>query len=302
MSKRKDSAVIGVFVIGALVLVVAAILLWGSGRLFRTTAEVVCYFEGSVNGLEVGAPVKARGVPIGKVARIQLRHRQRPDDYRIPVFIALDLHRLVDLGVEDPTPQTLRDYIARGLRARLESQSIITGALYVNLQRFPGSPIVLSQVGPPGEYPEIPTMPTQLAEVSKSLTAILSKLQAVDFAAFISTLESAGGSIDRLASAEHLPRALKEATATLQSYRRLADNLNAGVPPLLAQVQAATGDARTTIAGLDGAAERLIAPQAPLSVRLNEGLADVSRAANAVRELAEYLRRNPNALLVGKSR
>ena len=66
MGKRTDSALIGAFVIGALALVVAAVLVWGSG-LFRETAEYVCYFEGSLNGLENGAPVKVRGVAVGKV-------------------------------------------------------------------------------------------------------------------------------------------------------------------------------------------------------------------------------------------
>src|SRR5262245_46226370 len=121
MSKRVDSAVIGMFVVGALVLVVAAVLVWGSGRFFRSTTRYVAYFDGSVNGLEVGAPVKARGVTIGKVVAIRLRYRQSPTERRVPVFAEVDVKRLIELGVEAPTASRLGEMIARGLRARLES-------------------------------------------------------------------------------------------------------------------------------------------------------------------------------------
>ncbi len=306
MGKRTDSAVIGAFVIGACGLIVAAVLVWGSGRLFRTTAEYVCYFEGSVNGLETGAPVKARGVPVGKVTRIYLRYRQRPDSDRLPVFIEVDVKRLIELGARDVAkPDRHKPLIARGLRARLESQSIITGTLFVNLKLLPDTPLVLVSLDPDGEYPEIPTVPTQIAEVGRAATTLLANLDSVDFAGAIRSVQGAAASIGQLASSAKLPAALAEAEATLQSYRRLADRLDAGLTPLLAQLQAATGDARKALLGLDGAAGaagRLVGAQPELPFRVREALADVSRAADAVRELAEYLRRNPNALLVGKSR
>jgi paraquat-inducible protein B len=305
VGKRTDAATIGVFVIGALALIVTAIVVWGSGRLFRKTAEYVCYFDGSVNGLETGAPVKARGVAIGKVVRIWIRYRQAPTDDRIPVFIELDVNRLEDLGVALPAPQVNRELIARGLRARLESQSIITGTLFVNLAQFPNSPVVLSELDPAGGYPEIPTVPTQLAEVGRSATALLANLESVDFAGVVKSIDSAAASIDRLASPAGLPKALAEAVAMMESYQQLAHHLDAGISPLLAQLQGAAGDARMTLAGLNGAAGtsgRLVAPRAPQSAGLSEALTDVDRAANALRELAEYLRRNPSAPLVGKVR
>jgi paraquat-inducible protein B len=306
MSKRKDSATIGAFVIGALALVIAAVLVWGSGRLFKETAEFVCYFEDSVDGLETGAAVKARGVVVGNVARIQLRYRQRPTDTRIPVFIELDTRRLRKLGaVELTLPRDLDEAIARGLRARLETQSLVTGTLFVDLSLFPGSPAVTSEVDPAGGFPEIPTLPTELAEAGKSASALLTNLRSVDFAGAMRSIEESAASVERLTGAGQLPKALAEVVATMKSYRGLADHLDASLPPLITQLQAITQDARKTLVGLDGpAAEagRLIAPQASLSVQLSEGLAEVGRAANAVRELADYLRRNPNALLVGKSR
>jgi paraquat-inducible protein B len=307
MSEHRDAATIGAFVVGAVALVVTAVLVWGSGKLFRQTVEYVCYFEGSVNGLEVGAPVKARGVPVGKVVAIKLRYRQAADNNRIPVFIELDIKRLVELGsVRLPaTPDVEQDLIVRGVRARLESQSIVTGTLFVGLGRFPGTPVVMSEIDPAHGYPEIPTLPTELAETGKAFNAVLERLKEVDLAGAVRSVDAAAASFDRLVSTGDLARALSEGTSTLHAYRRLADQLNDGVPPLLAEVRAATGDARKTLVGLDGAAGaagRLVGPQAPLNVRLNEALTEFGRASNAIRELADYLRRNPNALLVGNAR
>ena len=67
MGKRLNPAAVGVFVLGALALTVMAVVLFGSGKLFRKTHEFVIYFGGDVSGLRVGAPVKFKGVEIGQV-------------------------------------------------------------------------------------------------------------------------------------------------------------------------------------------------------------------------------------------
>jgi len=305
MSKRTDPAVIGAFVVGALVLVTAAILLWGSGRLFRETARYVGYFEGSVEGLEVGAPVKVRGVTIGRVVRIQLRYRQAPTEDRIPVFVEIDLKRIAGLGGLRPEPQVLRELFARGMRARLEPQSLVTGTLFINFVQVSEAPLRFYEIDPAHGYPEIPTAPTELAQLGHSLTTIIKQVQAIDFAGIAQSFDRAVSAVDRLASTTNLPKVMNAITATLAPYQTLGRSLNSELPPLLADLQAAIGDARKALVGMDdaaGAAQRLAAPEAPLSVQLNETLRDVSRAAGALRELVDYLQRNPNSLLVGKSR
>jgi paraquat-inducible protein B len=303
MRKRTDAAVIGAFVIGAIVLGAAALVLWGSGRLFRETAKYVCYFEGSVEGLDVGAPVKARGVAIGRVVRVQLRYRQRRDDDRIPVFIEVDVKRLVESGGDRPGTPALARLVGRGLRARLESQSFVTGALFVNIGLYPGTPVIYSEVETEGGTPEIPTIPRALAGLTQSVSTIVSKLEAVDFSGMASAIAGAASSIDRLASRSDLSATLRETNATLESYRQLAGRLDTQLTALLGELRLTVGDARKAVVGLDGAAgaaSRLVAPEAPLSVRLNEALGGVTRAADAVHDLADYLQRNPSSLLVGK--
>jgi paraquat-inducible protein B len=296
MAKRNNATVIGLFVLGGVALVVVAVLLWGSRRLFRESARYVCYFDGSVEGLDVGAPAKARGVTIGRVARIQLRYRQRRTDPRVPVFVDIDVKRLTDLGVERPNAEYIQDLISRGLRARLETQSLITGTLFVNFALYPNTPIRLSELDPQDGVPEIPTIPTELAQLGESVSTIVAKLEAIDFGALVKSIDRTTGNLNET---------LAEISTATRVYRNLGRHLDAGAQPILADLQSAIGDARKTLVGLDGAAGaagRLVAPEAPLSVRLSEALDEVGRAASAVRDLADYLQRNPNSLLVGKSR
>src|SRR5262245_2294246 len=181
MAKKFSPPVIGVFVVGAMVLTIAAVLIWGSRSLFEHKFEYVCYFAGSINVLAKGAPVKYRGVDFGVVKDIKIRYRQAPDDRRIPVFLEAWGNRLRELGSEkEPSPDTVRELVAQGLRARLETQSIVTGVLYVSLDFVPDSPIRLAQL-PGGGVPEVPTLPTQLEEATKSVSAILANLRSADF-------------------------------------------------------------------------------------------------------------------------
>jgi hypothetical protein len=65
MAKRVSPTAIGVFVVASFALVVAALIVVGSGNLFRKPLQFICVFQGDVNGLKVGAPVKFKGVQIG---------------------------------------------------------------------------------------------------------------------------------------------------------------------------------------------------------------------------------------------
>src|SRR6266513_856271 len=98
MGRKASPAMIGAFVVGAVALALGGILLFGSGRLFKHASTFVMFFPGDVSGLNVGAPVKFKGVEIGSVSDVQLRfgnmERVSPDQVekgiRIPVFVEID--------------------------------------------------------------------------------------------------------------------------------------------------------------------------------------------------------------------
>src|SRR3984957_2900029 len=102
MGKGSNPTMGGAFVLGGVGLILAAVVVFGSGNLFRKTHEFVIYFGGDINGLRVGAPVKFKGGEIGQVKRIKLRLEQDINrdngklraDVRIPVIIELDEEKI----------------------------------------------------------------------------------------------------------------------------------------------------------------------------------------------------------------
>src|SRR5215510_6112145 len=152
MAKRTNPATVGIFVLGGLVLTIALILALGAGKWFSERNDFVCFFGGDLNGLKVGAPVKFRGVPIGSVTgiRINLPGRDLPrpvtaaeaEEFRLPVLIELEEERVTALGARGGTltRERMQQFIEAGLRARLATESLLTGLLYVELNFFPGTP------------------------------------------------------------------------------------------------------------------------------------------------------------------
>jgi paraquat-inducible protein B len=298
MAKRTRPALIGAFVLGSVALAVVAVMIWGSSTLFERKYPYVCYFPGSVNGLNRGAPVKYRGVEVGVVKDIKVRFRQAPDDQRIPVFIEAWGKRLQELGGGEPSPELMQGLITRGLRARLASVSFITGARYVSFDEVPGSPISLAELPGRDAVPELPTLPTELDEVTKAVIAALANLSSADFKGMSDSVSGAMQGIGQVATSADLQAALKELPHLLSAASRLANTLDSEVDKAGAVVE----DAHGAIAALHETLENaqgVVSPQAPLSVDLAVALSDVDKAAIAVRELADFLRRNPHAIVAG---
>jgi paraquat-inducible protein B len=282
MAKRPNPTVVGAFILGGALLVVAAIAIWGSGRLFERRYRYVCYFPGSVNGLKVGAAVKYRGVLIGQVVAMRIRYKQPLADSRIPVFIEVSAKRVHELGgSEDPTPKLVQELIHDGLRARLDSESILTGQLYVNLDLFPETPALI--VHPDG-FPEVPTIPTRFEEATKALTGLLAALKDADVAGVAHSISNTVDGINRLLTTPSIARTLSELPSTVGAVRQLAHDLDVN-----------TGK-------LGGELDSALAARGPLIVEVQRAIVDVQQAAEAVRALAEFLQRNPNSILVGKKR
>jgi paraquat-inducible protein B len=298
MAKKTNPALIGGFVVGAVALAVAAVLIWGSQALFERKHAYICYFPGSVSGLNEGAPVKYRGVEVGIVKEIKIRFRQAPEDKRIPVLIELWGKRLHELGGSEPSPEIVQDLVAGGLRARLASLSLVTGVAYVSFDEVPGSPLTFSEVSGPGALPEIPTLPTELDEVTTAVSGLLANLSTADFKGMSDSVAQAMQGVNQVATSGDLHAAIKHLPRLLSSVRQLTSALNTDADKAGAFVD----DAQGALAALHEtlqSAQGVVSPQAPLSVDLGVALSDVDKAAIAVRELADFLRRNPHAIVAG---
>ncbi len=318
MSKRVSPAVIGAFVVASFAILVVALIVVGSGRMFTKPVTFICMFQGNLNGLKVGAPVKVRGVQIGTVAAIELRllpsqGRLRPGikGLRLPVIIDLDRSQLRARGGTGEALETagFDSLIKQGLRAQLATESLLTGLLYVDLDLHPRTPIKYV-LEPGGPYPEIPTVQTDLAQLQERLMEALDKLEKIDFQGLVVSITDAANSIKTLTGSPELKATLESLKGTIanlnqavNSARALINNANSQIGPLVADIREASDEADKTMKETRAALVSLrqtLDPNSPLAVHLNQTLDSLTETSESLGEFTEYLQRNPSALVRGR--
>jgi paraquat-inducible protein B len=319
MSKRISPTAIGIFVVGAFALAIVAIVVVGSGRLFQRPLQFVCMFQGNVNGLRVGAPVKFKGVQVGTVQEIKLalspsEGEERADikELRLPVIIGIDRSMITQRGGTGHalSQPGFQDLIARGMRAQLASESLLTGLLFVDLDLHPNAPLNLALVPGKGSLREIPTVPTNLEEIQKQATDALAKLDRIDLNKMVTSITKAADSINGLTGSQDLKDTLASLRQTVPnlnqavtSLRAALDNANQRITPLAQSLQKSSEEANAT---MKDTRETLLEvkssldPDSPLSVNLNNALDQLSETTRSIGELTDYLQRNPAALVRGK--
>lgn len=307
MSRKANPARVGAFVVGAVAILVGAVALLGSGRFFEKTEEFVCHFEGSVNGLAVGSNVKFKGVPIGTVSEISLRLADPSEDRgpAIPVVIRIDERRIAGAGnrpIDLDNPAVLQEMIARGLRASLEPESLVTGLLFVNLDFYPdANPVVVDQDGP---LLAIPTLPSTLEAVQEVIGRVVRELDQVDFQAVFTSVEETIESIHDVLTSPEIPDTVESLADTMDTLRELSMTLNEKIGPFTDSVEGTAQQADRTLVELTEVLKSvriLIQPESPLAYQLGQTLKEVSSASDAVRELANFLEEHPSALLYGRA-
>lgn len=264
----------------------------------RTSTEVtpmVAHFTESLRGLAPGAQVDFRGVVVGEVTSIDVSYDRDRKEFSFPVGMVLYSDRLgskVSAAIEraqvDPTV-LMRRSIERGLRAQLRTANLLTGQRYVALDFFPGArPVKVAAApaagAPPGgsEAPvlEIPTISGSLEDLQATLTSIAKRIENVPFDEIAADLRTALQSLDR----------------TLKNTDGLIGRLDGQLGELVPELKAAIADTRRTMKSADN----LLASDTPTQQELRETLREVSRAAQSMRELTDYVQRRPESLLRGK--
>src|SRR5215470_2649650 len=190
MGSKANPTLIGAFVVGAIALGVIGLLVFGSGQLFKKTTRVVCFFTGDTMGLNIGAPVKFKGVEVGSVADIRIRISEQTaplsaedisQGIRIPVIIDIDNDKVLSEGARQSLDrENLKLLIHLGLRAQLVSQSMVTGLLLVQLDFHPDAPEVFI-LPPDSKLVEIPTIPTSMQQIQSAAKEIIAKLDQIKF-------------------------------------------------------------------------------------------------------------------------
>lgn len=272
MSKPASKTLIGAFVLGAMVLVITALMVFGSGKFFAHRNTYVLYFDGSVKGLNVGSPVMFRGVKVGQVTDIKLLFDPNDLSAVIPVYIEVDPGNFSSVA-DSMGPSIfekvkkyayLKPLINKGLKAQLQMQSFVTGQLMINLDFYPERQARI--VALDGKYPEIPTIPTSFEQLSKTLQELnLNEL----YNKFMQTIEG----LEKIVSA---PGA-KDTLPALRDTLKETDET-------LALMQSAFRD------------------NAKLGYDMNNAIKELNATARSLRSLADYLDRHPEALIRGKKK
>jgi paraquat-inducible protein B len=326
--KKNNSFRIGAFIVGAILLVFLALLFFSGGDLFSQKERVVMYFEGSVQGLQVGAPIKLKGVILGEITDIQINFDSNTQDNgnknnsakNIVTAVTGDLAlKRISRKGNEVSLEFFEEAIANGLRAQLNFQSFLTGLLYVELDFFPDTPATL--YGFKKNYLELPTVATGFEELTKNLQEINLKglvknldqltlrlnnivksgvieetLGSVKLAAdsFTETSQTMGQDISQLS---------KNLSDTSRTLNTLLVSLNKQTPVVADELRASMLQLQRSLVELDKSSNSVhqsFSEDAPLVNQLNDTLKEISRSAQAFRTLSETIDQQPEALLRGK--
>ncbi len=333
MKTKISPAVVGAFVIGAFALGVLALLSFGGFSFWEKPERFVVYFDESVHGLDLGSAVKLRGVRVGRVVSLNVRYDVQNSKNRSTVAVVCELNkdmvtdshgRTIDVS----SRAELEKLVQRGLRAKLEVAGLATGLLFVQLD-FPEPGETSDETrGTHDKYVVVPSVRSAISEFQTGLSKVLANLQRLDLdglsrdiRTFAATARKELEGVDLRGLAEQWRKtgAQFEAFANKPEFKQTLDNLNAGIADLRAtiakldaQIEPTSKEFATTLAEAKKTMEtfRTTAATAQAFIAAHEGMGEdlsgtmarLNEAADAVKRLADFLERNPNALITGRKR
>lgn len=281
MASRANPAVIGGFVLGAIALAVVGLVVVGGGRFFQHRQFWEAYFDESIKGLAIGAPVTFRGVKVGTVTDIRVivnRHvtpdKASTDIMRTPVFFEISADRIGDTSGSDVRFEKDAAGVKRlfdfGLRAQLELQSLVTGQLGINLDFHPGAPMKLT--GLSLKYPEFPTIPSTMAALGRSLDDLNLNEVAQDIRQTVKGIE-------KLVNSPEVKQIFVSANATLARVDALAANADAKIATLGPALEKATAALNETLESVRVLAQNVNHQTVPAA---SQALQDVGQLARRI--------------------
>jgi paraquat-inducible protein B len=316
MRTQPNDRLVGAFVLGAVILAITAVAVLASGRLFRKTHSFILVFRGNVNGLRVGAPVKIKGVTIGSVTDIQLRLNfglesvaSSKGGIQIPVLIEINENRIIRGASDLAISQDVSRAVQQGLRAQLAMESFVTGILYIDLDMHPGTPENYAM--PPNSTPqEIPTLKTTFEQAQSAAARIISQMDRIQLDELVTTANRTLSAFGDLARSPDIKSALVSLNQTAislgdtsRSIRHLTEHVDRQVGPMAASIEKGAHNIDIAVQNAQAALDRIQAglqPDSPLVYHTNQALENVSAAARSLRELGDYLQRNPSAIIRGR--
>jgi paraquat-inducible protein B len=266
-------------------------------KIYADKNRWLLYFDSDVRGLKIGAPVELNGIQIGTVLDVNLEFDVEKISFSVPVLVETEGERIKATGKmpEGAEEQKVMDYlVAKGLRAQLKTGSLITGQLLVSLDLHPEAPP--AKINWDGMYPQLPTVPTAMEEITTSLTQLLKKLEKLPIEQIGNDLRDTVSGANRLVNSPELQRSATALNETLDQAQKFVSALNKDVAPELKSAVSNLNAALIQAQKLAKSLNSNVAPQADRTLK------ELQSAARSIKVWAEYLERHPEALIRGKGK
>ena len=320
MAQKQNNVAIGLFVVGAALIMMLLSLFISTGGFGRDTTRVVMVFDGSVKGLKVGAPVAFKGVEIGKVTAVNLLMDTDSFDVFMPVEMDIRENAFRKIG-SNQDESSLPELIDRGMRGQLQLQSLLTGLLYIQLDFHPDSEVKYTNID--SDLTQLPTIATDMEKLSRSLQdmdipSVIEDIRAtiVALSEIVSDpeLKNIAGNLNNTLDAvetlsTQLQQEVEKSSPGINSFIATADatmqELGKELPGLSSRLASTLESMDNALSSFDTAMESMrynLSDEAPAMYELRQAAREVTRASRAMRGLAETLDEQPEALIKGKSR
>jgi len=257
--------------------------------------EYVTYFDGSVRGLSRGAPVEFKGVQIGRVTDVKLMYDEVSQSVRVPVHIEFQPERLI--GVQGVDSEDINNNITRNLQAKLQTGNLLTGQLFVSLEKVEGIAAPLQKDA--GGVTVLPSVKSDLDQVTEGVQTALVKINALPLEELIANASATVAQaqqlltdVNALGLAGRIDGTIGSADGAIQEYAKLATGVRSDINRLTRQM-------KTLVATADESFEG-IAPDSPLYYNLLNTLKDLQQASRAVLAVSESVEKKPEEFLFGK--
>jgi len=336
MKTKISPAVVGAFVLGAFAIGIITLLALGTLSLFSKPERFLVYFDEGISGLDQGSPVKLRGVRVGHVVDISIRYDRSTGKSLAVVLCELNQGAISDehgANFDVSDRGALQALVDRGLRAQLEISGLATGLLFVELDFMDPHKHPDLSVATDVRYVVIPSAPSEISEFRASAAALMAnattllarmqeidfkglsvelkglvgetreRLDGVDFKGLAAQWKKTGESVDALARSPELQRSLENLNSTLEALHASVARLDTQVDSNGKELQATLIQARASLESFNAAAQAarsFINAQQNFGADTTRALEKVADAAESIQRLADFLERNPNAIVAGR--
>ena len=331
MKTKVSPAVIGAFVIGAFALGIISLLSFGGVSFFSKPQRFVVNFDESIHGLDLGSPVKLRGVRVGRVVDLNIRYDEKTNHSVVAVVCEFSRDMMTDskgVVVNVAEREELQTLVNRGLRAQLGVLGLATGLLFVQLDFFNPKDYPVNGHEADPRYVSVPAVQSAISEFQASASEILAKIKKIDFVGLSEELKSlvaqtrkqvagidvrgtleqwkkTGAQVEALAASPEIKQTFVTLNAAAGDLRGVLGKIDTQVMPAGKELTETLTQARIAVASFNDAAmaaRKFIATHSGLGDEFVGTLQQLNEAADAVKRLADFLERNPSALLTGKKR